>query len=52
MVGALEETGALGEVANGIASVTGGDRVAELLGIMWVSAIGPGWWTTSPSPPR
>jgi Na+/H+ antiporter NhaD/arsenite permease-like protein len=42
MVGALEETGALGEVADGIASVTGGDRVAELLGILWVSAIGSG----------
>ncbi len=40
MVGALEETGALGEVAEGIASVTGGDRVAELLGILWTSAIG------------
>jgi Na+/H+ antiporter NhaD/arsenite permease-like protein len=42
MVGALEETGALGEVADGIASVTGGDRVAELLGILWTSAIGSG----------
>jgi Na+/H+ antiporter NhaD/arsenite permease-like protein len=42
MVGALEETGALGEVADGIASVTGGDRVAELLGILWFSAVGSG----------
>jgi Na+/H+ antiporter NhaD/arsenite permease-like protein len=42
MVGALEETGALGEVADGIASVTGGDRTAELLGILWASAIGSG----------
>jgi Na+/H+ antiporter NhaD/arsenite permease-like protein len=42
MVGALEETGALEEVAHGIASATGGDRVAELVGIMWVSAIGSG----------
>jgi Na+/H+ antiporter NhaD/arsenite permease-like protein len=42
MVGALEETGALGEVADGIASVTGGDRTAELLGITWASAIGSG----------
>jgi Na+/H+ antiporter NhaD/arsenite permease-like protein len=42
MVGALEETGALGEVADGIAEVTGGDRVAELLGIVWASAIGSG----------
>ena len=40
LVGSLEETGALGEVADGIASVTGGDRVAELLGILWTSALG------------
>ena len=40
MVGALEETGAIDEVADGIAYVTGGDRTAELLGITWVSAIG------------
>ena len=33
MVGALEETGAIEEVADGIAYVTGGDRTAELLGI-------------------
>jgi len=42
MVGALEQTGALDEVAKGIADVTGGDRVAELLGILWVSAAGSG----------
>ena len=36
MVGALEETGAIQEVADGIASVTAGDRTAELLGILWV----------------
>jgi Na+/H+ antiporter NhaD/arsenite permease-like protein len=42
MVGALEETGAIGEVADAIASVTDGDRTAELLGIAWVSAIGSG----------
>jgi Na+/H+ antiporter NhaD/arsenite permease-like protein len=42
MVGAMEETGALGEVADGIASLTGGDRVAELLGILWLSAVGSG----------
>ena len=40
MVGALEETGAIAEVAEGIGSVTGGDRSAELLGITWVSAVG------------
>jgi Na+/H+ antiporter NhaD/arsenite permease-like protein len=42
MVGALEETGAIDEVAHGIASATDGDRSAELLGIMWVSAVGSG----------
>ena len=42
MVGALEETGAIAEVADGVASVTDGDRTAELLGILWVSAIGSG----------
>ena len=42
MVGALEERGAIGEVADAIASVTDGNRTAELLGIAWVSAIGSG----------
>jgi Na+/H+ antiporter NhaD/arsenite permease-like protein len=42
MVGALEETGAIGEIADGIASVTDGDRTAELLGIAWISVIGSG----------
>ena len=42
MVGALEETGAIDEVADGIASLTAGDRTAELLGITWASAIGSG----------
>ncbi len=42
MVGALEATGALDEVTEGIASVTDGQRTAELLGILWVSAIGSG----------
>jgi Na+/H+ antiporter NhaD/arsenite permease-like protein len=40
MVGALEETGAIDEVAEGVATLTGGDRTAELLGIAWVSALG------------
>ena len=40
MVGALEHTGALQEVADGVADVTGGDRSAELYGILWTSAIG------------
>jgi Na+/H+ antiporter NhaD/arsenite permease-like protein len=42
MVGGLEHTGAIDEVADGIASATGGDRTAELLGITWASAIGSG----------
>jgi Na+/H+ antiporter NhaD/arsenite permease-like protein len=42
MVGALEHTGAIDEVAQGIGSVTDGDRTAELLGIAWVSAVGSG----------
>ncbi len=42
MVGALEETGAIGEVADAIAAVTDGDRTAELLGIAWLAAIGSG----------
>jgi Na+/H+ antiporter NhaD/arsenite permease-like protein len=40
LVGALEETGAIDEVAEGIASITGGNRSAELLGIAWASALG------------
>src|SRR5918993_4046844 len=42
MVGALEETGVIGEIADGVASLTGGDRTAELLGITWISAIASG----------
>jgi Na+/H+ antiporter NhaD/arsenite permease-like protein len=42
MVGALEEQGAIREIADGIASVTAGDRTAELLGILWVSGIASG----------
>ena len=40
MVGALEETGAIDEVAEGIATATAGDRTAELLGIAWAGALG------------
>jgi Na+/H+ antiporter NhaD/arsenite permease-like protein len=42
MVGALQDTGALKEVTDAIASLTGGNRVAELLGILWASAFGSG----------
>jgi Na+/H+ antiporter NhaD/arsenite permease-like protein len=40
MVGALEETGAIGEAADGVKSLTGGDRTAELLGTLWIGAVG------------
>jgi Na+/H+ antiporter NhaD/arsenite permease-like protein len=40
MVGALEETGAIGEVADAVKDVTGGDRTAELFGILWTGALG------------
>ena len=40
MVGALEDTGAIGHVADAVKNLTGGDRTAELLGIMWVGGIG------------
>jgi Na+/H+ antiporter NhaD/arsenite permease-like protein len=42
MVGALEETGAIDEVAHGIGELTAGDRAAELTGILWASALGSG----------
>jgi Na+/H+ antiporter NhaD/arsenite permease-like protein len=42
MVGALEETGAIGHVADGVKDLTGGERTAELLGITWVAALGSG----------
>ena len=42
MVGALEETGAIGHVADGVKDLTGGERTAELFGITWVAAIGSG----------
>lgn len=39
MVGALEATGAIDKVAEGITSVTQGDRNAELVGIIWTGSI-------------
>jgi Na+/H+ antiporter NhaD/arsenite permease-like protein len=42
LVGALKHTGAIDEIANGIATATAGNRTAELLGITWVSAIASG----------
>jgi Na+/H+ antiporter NhaD/arsenite permease-like protein len=40
MVGALEETGAIDEVAEAVKNITGGDRTAELLGTVWIAAVG------------
>jgi Na+/H+ antiporter NhaD/arsenite permease-like protein len=40
MVGALEETGAIGHVADAVKDLTGGDRTAELLGVLWIGGIG------------
>ena len=40
MVGALEETGAIDEVAQAVGDLTGGDRTAELLGIVGIAAAG------------
>jgi Na+/H+ antiporter NhaD/arsenite permease-like protein len=40
MVGALEATGAIGHVADAVKDVTGGERSAELFGIVWVAALG------------
>ena len=40
MVGALEETGAIGHVADAVKDITGGERTAELFGILGVAALG------------
>ncbi|HEU5142807.1 MAG TPA: ArsB/NhaD family transporter [Solirubrobacterales bacterium] len=40
MVGALEATGAIGHVADAVKDATGGDRSAELIGIVWIAAAG------------
>ena len=40
MVGALEETGAIGKIADAFEDLTAGDRSAELIGIIWVTGIG------------
>lgn len=42
LVGGLENTGAIDEVATAIGDLTAGDRTAELLGITWAAAIGSG----------
>jgi len=40
MVGALEETGVIADVAEAVKGITGGDRTAELLGTLWIGALG------------
>jgi Na+/H+ antiporter NhaD/arsenite permease-like protein len=40
MVGALVETGAIGHIADAVEELTGGDRTAELVGILWIGGIG------------
>lgn len=40
MVGALEATGAIDHIADAVKDATGGERTAELLGILWVAAAG------------
>jgi len=40
MVGALEERGVIGWIANGFADVTGGSRTAEALVVLWGAAAG------------
>jgi len=40
MVGALEVTGAIGHVADAVKNVTGGDRTAELVGVLWIGGVG------------
>jgi Na+/H+ antiporter NhaD/arsenite permease-like protein len=40
MVGALVETGAIADIAEGVKDLTGGERSAELLGIVWIGGVG------------
>ena len=42
MVGALEETGAIDHVAEAVKDATGGNRTAELIGVLWIGGIGSG----------
>lgn len=44
MVGALEATGAVHELAEGFVALTGGDRTAELLGIAGDTGDDAYWW--------
>jgi Na+/H+ antiporter NhaD/arsenite permease-like protein len=40
MVGALEATGAIDDIAEAVKDLTDGERTAELLGIVWISGFG------------
>ncbi len=40
MVGALEHTGAISDLATGVKDLTNGNRSAELLGIVWIGGFG------------
>jgi Na+/H+ antiporter NhaD/arsenite permease-like protein len=40
MVGALEETGAIEEVTSAVEDLTGGQRTAELMAIIWAGGVG------------
>ncbi len=42
MVGALEQTGAIADVADAIEDLTGGDRAAHLLGMLWFTGFASG----------
>ena len=42
MVGALEATGAIEEVADAAKDLTNGNRTAELMGITWIAGLGSG----------
>ncbi|HWM64107.1 MAG TPA: ArsB/NhaD family transporter [Solirubrobacterales bacterium] len=40
MVGALEATGAIDHATDAVKDLTGGERSAELIGIVWIAAVG------------
>src|SRR5690554_6364396 len=42
MMGGLEEVGGIDRAAEFVEGATGGDRTAELMGILWFSALGSG----------
>ena len=40
MVGALEATGVIADIAESVKDLTGGDRTAELFSVLWIGAFG------------